>query len=715
MDDKTLLQNLINEIKNLNARGVSDSKVLRDSLSQDALISKGITDLNKQFEKSSKDNKQTLDESKTLLEQIRDEIKNNSGGGNGGGAIAQSANIRDLSTLFFRMVNSTKDLIAINTQLNKNITDLIQSNNGLRSFSISQPNPTTLNPTQPQTTTTDSDTNTKGSQTLLQKYNDAAKTLGSFIGAINSIKIIPALKASFFLPMIVGNMVKAMKKFDEGDFFGKVRQVKEDTKEGQKTISKTFDYSSNLFESLKKFAESLQMIQGMKMAKTWVQVKLLSMFIIPSMIKAISKFDNVKKDTANKIEKIGESIDKFLSPITKFMSSFLKMGLGLIAIAGGIVALTGAAYLVSKIDTAALLKGGIAIGTFLTTAILSSSIAGKANKTSMSLIILGAAMIPFAYGLSLLKDVGWGQIVAAGASIVGLIFALSKGGEALATNPKALLGLGLITLAIAGIGWSMKMLGEAANLFNAVDPMKLLKVAGSMLALSLSILPLVVFAPFVGILSISMAVLATTLMALSKVGLQLEPVNNFFNDFKSFIKEIEISKILGLSAAIGTLGLAIGAFAASNFSVSISDAFSGIIGFFTKKKSVIEQLKELSTLTNLSVVGGAVKDLAEGMNMLAQIQTGSFVGFNEFPWDKIREISKELEDGATLQIIPVLNANSLNGQKLETTGATMTGGNQVIITNVTNTGGNVSTTNVSNNNRNVRVAPSIETGSARGY
>jgi hypothetical protein len=719
MDDKTLLQNLINEIKNLNARGVSDSKVLRDSLSQDALISKGITDLNKQFEKSSKDNKQTLDESKSLLEQIRDEIKNNSGGGNGGGSIAQSGNIRDLSTLFFRMINSTKDLIAINTKLNKNITDLIQSNNGLsgkvsRTYNINQPSTSALSPAQ-QSANTSSPTIALASQSKFDEYQRATSALGSFFNAINSFKVLPAFKASLFMPLIINNFVKAMQRFDKADVFGKMRTTSSKTKIGKKIVEETFDYSSNIFESIQKLADSLNVIQNIKMAKTWVQVKLLSMFIIPSMIKAISKFDGIKSSTTKNIVRIAESIDKFLSPITKFMGSFLKMGLGLIAIAGGIVALTGAAYLVSKIDTAALLKGGIAIGTFLTTAILSSSIAGKANKTSMALIVLGAAMIPFAYGLSLLKDVGIGQIVAAGASIVGLIFALSKGGEALATNPKALLGLGLITASIAGIGWSMKMLGEAANLFNAIDPMNLLKVAGAMLGLSLSILPLVPFAPFVGILSLSMAVLAATLMGLSKVGLHLEPVTNFFNDFKSFIKEIEISKILGLSAAIGTLGLAISAFAASNFAIGISDAFSGIIGFFTGEKSIIEKLKELSTLTSLSAIGMGVKDLAEGMNMLAQIQSGSFAGFNEFPWDKIREISKELEDGATLQIIPVLNANSLNGQKLETTGATMTGGNQVIITNVTNTGGNVSTTNVSNNNRNVRVAPSIETGSARGY
>jgi hypothetical protein len=717
MDDKTLLQSLTNEIKKLNEKTAADSKVLRDSLTQDAVISQGIKNLNKQFEKSSKEDKQIQEDSKSLLEEIRDAIKNDSNANPGG--IAQAANLENLSTLFFKMVDSTKDLIDVNKKLNKNIEGLKQSTDSLsgrlgRFFNMSSTAP--VGPTPTTAPTSDASTTTAlTTQTRVGEYQKAAAALGSFFDAINNFKVLPAFKASLFMPLIINNLVKAMQKFDKADVFGKMRVTSTKTKLGKKTVDETFDYSANIFESIQKLADSLNVIQNIKMAKTWLNVKLLSMLIVPSIIKAVSKFDKVKTTTANKIEKIGESIGKFLKPLTDFMSSFLKMGLGLIAVAGGIVALTGAAYLVSKIDTGSLLKGGIAIGTFLTTAILASSVAGKANSTSIALIVLGAAMIPFAYGLSLLKNVGWSQIAAAGASIVGLIYALSKGGEALATNPKALLGLGLITLAIAGIGWSMKMLGEAANLFNSVDPMKLLKVAGAMLALSLSILPLVVFAPFVGILSLSMAVLAATLMALSKVGLQLEPVTNFFNDFKSFIKEIEISKILGLSAAIGTLGLAISAFAASNFSVGISDAFSGIIGFFTGEKSIIEKLKELSSLTGLSVVGMGVKDLAEGMNMLAQLQSGSFAGFNEFPWDKVKEISKELQDGATLQIIPVLNANSLNSQKLETTGATMSGGSQVIVTNVTNNGGNVSNTNVSNSSRNIRMAPSIETGSALGY
>jgi hypothetical protein len=712
MDDKTLLQNLINEIKNLNSKAASDSKILRDSLSQDTLISKGITDLNKQFEKSSKENKQTLDDSKDILEQIRDEIKNNSDGNTRGTSITNIANLQNLSSIFFKMVDSTKNLININKKLNKNIKELIESNNGLRGFNITQPNPNILNNrTQSQTTATTTNTETKSSKTPLENYNDSIKMLGSFISAINNIKVIPALKASFFLPIIIGNMIKAMKKFDEGDFFGKLRQISEKTKIGKKTFSKTFDYSSNLFESMQKLTESLKTIQDMKMAKTWVQVKLLSMFIIPSMIKAINMFEKVSNGTSKKIERIGESIGKFLKPLSELKFSFLKLSLGILAIGAAMIPFAYGLSLLGNISWEKIATASISLISLIGTMSLASKFAKSGTS---SLILLGAAMIPFAYGLSLLENISWEKIAATSAGLIGLIATLTIAGNFL-TNPMALAGIAVMSLAIAAIGGSMMLLGKAAAMFNGVDPMNLLKVAGSMLALSLSILPLVPFAPFVGILSVAMAVLSLSLSKLSSSGLKLEPVNNFFKDFKSFIKEIEISRIMGLSGAIGALSLAMNAFAASGFGSSIVNAFSGIIRFFSREKSIIEQLKELNTLTNLSSIGYGVKELAEGMNMLAQIQAGAFAGFNEFPWDKIKEVSKELQDGATLQIIPVLNANSLNSQKLETTGASMNGSGQVIINNVTNSGGNISTTSVSNNNRNIRVAPSIETGSARGY
>jgi len=727
MDDKTLLQNLITEIKKLNEKAAADSKVLRDSLSQDQNILQGIKDLNKQFEKSSKDDKQIQEDSKSLLEEIRDAIKNDSGGGAPTGGIVEAAGIQGLSNLFVKMIDSNKELLKVNKQLVGNIGALVKATtrlgevlskfsavrSALKDSGISDSIKKSLNNA---TSAKEKDLAVLDvKEDKYEAYSKTTKVLGSFFEAIGKFKVLPALKASLFMPLIIGNIARSMKAFNKLDVFGDLRLKEQTMLKGDRVMKKQFEYGGSIFEGMQKLAESLSVIEKLSMLKLWLKIKLLKMFVVPSLISLVNKLGSIQRGTLVRFEKFSISFDKFMKPIHAILDSLKKVGIGLILISTGILAMVGAVYLISKLDTNALIKGGLAIGAFLTATVVASKLSSNSLKTSATLIALGLAMIPLAKGISLLKDVGLSTIAVTGATLFGLIKALGSAGASLAVNPKAALGIVTVVAAIAAIGWSMTMLGEAATLFNGIDAMNLLKVAGSMLALSLSILPLVVFAPFVGILAISMLLLSNSLMGLAAVGLHLEPVNDFLKNFKSFIKEIEISKILGLGAAIGALSLAISSFSASSFGTSLANVGSSILDFFTGKKDIFEQLKELATLTDLSLVGAGVKDLANGMKMLSEIQTGSFAAFNEFPWDKIKEISKELKDGATLQIIPVLNANSLNGQKLETTGASMNGGNQIIVTNVTNNGGNVTNTSVSNSNRNVRVAPSIELGSALGY
>lgn len=727
MDDKTLLQNLITEIKKLNEKATADSKVLRDSLSQDQNILQGIKDLNKQFEKSSKDDKQIQEDSKSLLEEIRDAIKNDSGGGAPTGGIVEAAGIQGLSNLFVKMIDSNKELLKVNNQLVGNIGALVKATtrlgavlskfsavrSALDDSGISRNIKKSLNNATAARERDLAVLDVK--EDKYEAYGKTTKLLGSFFEAVGKFKVLPALKASLFMPLIIGNIAKSMKAFNKLDVFGDLRLKEQTMLEGDRVIKKQFEYGGSIFEGMQKLAESLSIIEKLSMLKLWLKVKLLKMFIVPSLISLVNKLGSIQKGTLTRFENFAVSFDKFMKPIHAILDSLKKVGIGLILISAGILAMVGAVYLISKLDTNALIKGGLAIGAFIAATVVASKLSTNSLKTSATLIALGLAMIPLAKGISLLKDIGLSTIAATGATLFGLIKALGSAGASLAVNPKAALGILAVVAAIASIGWSMTMLGEAATLFNSIDAMNLLKVAGSMLALSLSILPLVVFAPFVGILAISMALLSNSLMGLSEVGLRLEPINDFLKNFKSFVKEIEISKILGLGAAIGALSLALSSFAAANLGIGLSGTFSSLLKFFTGEKNIIEQLKELAGLTNLSIVGTGVKDLAEGMKLLAQIQSGSFAAINEFPWDKIKEISKELQDGATLQIMPIMNTNSLNGQKLETTGATMTSSSPIIVTNVTNNGGNVTNTSVSNSNRNVRVAPSIETGSSLGY
>lgn len=723
MDDKTLLQSLTNEIKKLNEKTAADSKVLRDSLAQDSLISQGIKDLNKQFEKSSKDDKQIQEDSKSLLEEIRDAIKNDSGGGAPTGGIVAAAGIQGLSNLFVKMIDSNKELLKVNKQLVGNIGALVKATtrlgevlskfsavrSALKDSGISDSIKKSLNNA---TSAKEKDLAVLDvKEDKYDAYSKTVKILGSFFEAVGKFKVLPALKASLFMPLIIGNIAKSMRAFNKLDVFGDLRLKEQTMIEGNKVVKKQFEYGGSIFEGMQKLAESLSVIEKLSILKLWTKIKLLKVFVVPGLISLVNKLGGVQKGTLVRFEKFAVSFDKFMQPILGILNSLKKIGIGMILVAAGIVAIAGAVYLISKLDSSALIKGGSAIASLITGLYVASKAVTNKDIGKISLFMgsLGIAMIPFSYGLSLLKDVGWPNILAAGAAISGLTLAANFAGKSGTLSFK---GAAVITL----LGASLIPLAYGLNMMKDVEWETLGIAATALIGLAAAAFGLSFIAPAIGIGSLAIAALGLSLLPLAySLSILNESLTNITDKLVSLVQEVAADKLWSISTAIYGLAGALGALAAVNFGASLAGAGSSILNFFTGKKDIFEQLKELATLTDLSLVGAGVKDLAEGMNMLAQLQSGSFAGFNEFPWDKVKEISKELQDGATLQIIPVLNANSLNGQKLETTGATMSGGSQFIVTNVTNNGGNVSNTNVSNSSRNIRMAPSIETGSALGY
>ena len=723
MDDKTLLQSLTNEIKKLNEKTAADSKVLRDSLAQDSLISQGIKDLNKQFEKSSKDDKQIQEDSKSLLEEIRDAIKNDSGGGAPTGGIVAAAGIQGLSNLFVKMIDSNNELLKVNKQLVGNIGALVKATtrlgevlskfsavrSALKDSGISDSIKKSLNNAASAKEKDLAVLDVK--EDKYDAYSKTAKILGSFFEAVGKFKVLPALKASLFMPLIIGNIAKSMRAFNKLDVFGDLRLKEQTMIEGNKVVKKQFEYGGSIFEGMQKLAESLSVIEKLSILKLWTKIKLLKVFVVPGLISLVNKLGGVQKGTLVRFEKFAVSFDKFMQPILGILNSLKKIGIGMILVAAGIVAIAGAVYLISKLDSSALIKGGSAIATLITGLYVASKAVTNKDIGKISLFMgsLGIAMIPFSYGLSLLKDVGWPNILAAGAAISGLTLAANFAGKSGTLSFK---GAAVIAL----LGASLIPLAYGLNMMKDVEWETLGIAATALIGLAAAAFGLSFIAPAIAIGSLAIAALGLSLLPLAySLSILNESLTNITDKLVSLVQEVAADKLWSISTAIYGLAGALGALAAVNFGASLAGAGSGILNFFTGKKDIFEQLKELATLTDLSLVGAGVKDLAEGMNMLAQLQSGSFAGFNEFPWDKVKEISKELQNGATLQIIPVLNANSLNGQKLETTGATMSGGSQFIVTNVTNNGGNVSNTNVSNSSRNIRMAPSIETGSALGY
>ena len=136
--------------------------------------------------------------------------------------------------------------------------------------------------------------------------------------------------------------------------------------------------------------------------------------------------------------------------------------------------LAGALWIVSKalqefnkVEWASVAKGTIAMGT-LVGGLYGVSKALDATKSSLikgaiALAIMGAALIPAAYGFQLFSEVSWESLAVAGVALIGLTAAVAGLGAIMSSGVGAMM-LGLGAVALAGLGASLLPLAYALEL-----------------------------------------------------------------------------------------------------------------------------------------------------------------------------------------------------------------------------------------------------------
>lgn len=788
--DRSLFQNLITEIKNLNTQGEKNSRVLRDSVSQD------LKDLGKQFEKVSKDGqdklKDTIDtvteikdnseetkdfieklkdnseETKKLIEEIRDQ---NSSGAIG---IPLAAEINALAAIFTQTKilfdNRLSDLININQESLAKLTkiaesSLIAGNTTLPSSSVSPPQSFSLNAPNLENgitrlrlalinlrllikndlikaleklTTNISILNLTGIGSAgsspasgssggpipqIGNINIISK-LAEFIKIISDFKIVPALKTALLLPVFIKMMKKSLTEFSAlmNTFnIGVVESIYEEVGDAKrKTVFS--NVGSKIMEGLKIFSEALEKIQNLKIVPLWLSLKFLRYSVIPNLIMSISALGMIDIGAIKKMKNIGKSLEKVLSPISeliqKFGKSILNAGIGLIAAGVSLAAFAGGLLLLNKVPWEITLTGIGVIVFMLGSLAGASKLAPNALKTSLALVVIAGTLALMAVGLQSLGNIDWKDkwpaiLTGLAVTIVvlgGLLYGISLLAPGLAVAAPVLIGLGIFA---ASMAIAFAAFGLALNVISQIDPKKLVDVGVAVGQFAVSLMPLILQAPMFALVAVSMGILSGSLLLLSVSALGLPFVIIFFNQIKSFVESADAAKILSIADAMYSLSGALVAFSLAMAAGTMASAATGFLSLFGVK-GPLKMLKELNELNNLQLVGAGISDMAAGLTALSLLKTGAFTAMNEIPWDKIEDVADELTQGATLQIFAVANANDLNTKTLETAGASMSGGAN-IVTVVNNTGGNVTNNNATtNNNRNVRV-PNIETGSARSY
>ena len=139
---------------------------------------------------------------------------------------------------------------------------------------------------------------------------------------------------------------------------------------------------------------------------------------------------------------------------------------------------------------------------------VSSFGASSVIKGAIGLMILSAAMIPFAYACKLMAGVPWQVIVAAGAAVVALAIAATLLSFA---GPEIIIG----ALAIAILGAAMIPFGYAATLtakaIKMLADVDMVKIAVGLMALGTATMPLAMITPLLPLMAIGLGGLSFAL------------------------------------------------------------------------------------------------------------------------------------------------------------------------------------------------------------
>jgi len=347
-------------------------------------------------------------------------------------------------------------------------------------------------------------------------------------------------------------------------------------------------------------------------------------------------------------------ITKLLEKSTK---SMIK-GAAAIAILG--VALMPAALglkMFGDVEWESIAKGGVALLALTGVAMVLGKVLGSLIQGSIAIGILGAALIPFAFALSMVKDVGLDNIAALAVGLGLVAAAAAAMGFAL---PFILLGsvaIAALGMALIPFAFSMKLIGE--NIGPFIEGMKmvdeidvgawatlaasLIGIAGAMVVLALTTPLMLVVAAGLALMNVVITPLAESMLTASE---KIPPFTEAIKDLAT----IDAGSLLAVAGSLGALGLG---FLGLSLGIAPIIAMGVSKDSFAWMQDMTDGLKTLEgvPLDQVRQVGPALLSLAAGLaglsagNLISNVLDGlgSLFG-GKSPFEKLKELGTVAPD-----------------------------------------------------------------------
>ena len=239
---------------------------------------------------------------------------------------------------------------------------------------------------------------------------------------------------------------------------------------------------------------------------------------------------------------------------------------------------------------------------------------------ALGILAVGAALIPLAFALTLVKDVGIGAMLAfAGALVVFGLAAVGFGFIA------PLIGVG--SLAILGLGLALIPLAYSLKLIAGVGIDTMFAFAGALVVLGVTAAGLAFISPFIIMGSIAIAALGLALLPLAMAIATAAPGLEQLAVVMTALAGVSITSLFLLGPALFSVAAGLSA-------LSAGGAVSGFFSMFTKGDDPIEKLVKMGKAAK------HINKLVDSLNKLPAAINATATGLGNLSMDDVEKMGK---------------------------------------------------------------------------
>ena len=318
----------------------------------------------------------------------------------------------------------------------------------------------------------------------LQKIQVPEKNLAPIIEPLEAIsKAIDTFSNISWAKAFFG--IKAFQFFTKS-FVASINKIlSPETLDGLNKFSK---FSEKLSKPLGEVSDSINNFASISWGKVLLGSKVFISFIksfakipVEIFVKTGTAIATLAQKLKKPLESLGDTIERFGKSLSEFVGPLLKGAAAIALLGASLIPLAYGLKMFDDVNLESIGKAIITLGGLVLLAKGLGQSVGSILKGAAAIAILGASIIPLTYGLKMMENIGIGTIgvLAAGLTTLGIAAALFG-----SSAPLIAIGAGMLALlgaALIPFSFALKMLSEAnpETLSNLAMP--LLKLGGALL------------------------------------------------------------------------------------------------------------------------------------------------------------------------------------------------------------------------------------------